>query len=121
MRIGQIAIKTGVSRDTVRLYERMGLLQKVTRPNQWNNYKDYDAENVQRINLIKSLKTFGFKLKECGEVLSLMEGETIDEAIRKKLITNKIDEIEKKITELNATRKLLLEILNQKDCSEQCV
>lgn len=118
MRIGEISNETGVSRDTVRLYERMGLLEKVTRPHEWNNYKEYDQENVKRIKLILSLKSFGFTLKECKEVLSLMDGDTIDEEIRAKLIYGKIDEIERKIEELSSTKQLLLLVLNKRDCTQ---
>lgn len=121
MRIGEISNKTGVSRDTVRLYERMGLLEKVTRPHEWNNYKEYDQGNVKRIKLILSLKSFGFTLKECREVLSLMGGDTIDEEIRAKLIRDKIIEIESKIEELSSTKQLLVQVLNKKDCTQQCI
>lgn len=121
MRVGEIASKTGVSRDTVRLYERMGLLQKITRPHEWNDYKEYDPKNVKRISLIKSLKGFGFTLKECGKVLDLMDGETIDEKIRTTLVANKIREIEAKIEDLDSTKKILQEILDKRNCTQQCI
>ena len=118
MKVGEIASKTGVSRDAVRLYERMGLLVEVTQPHKWNNYKEYDPKNVKRINLIKSLKDFGFTLKECGKVFSLMNGEALDEDIKRQLIQTRIDQIESKMIELANTKKTLLKVLNKKDCTQ---
>jgi DNA-binding transcriptional MerR regulator len=65
MKIGEIAAKTGVSRDTVRLYEKLGLLGEVSRPYEHNNYKEYGVENVYRIGMIKEMQRIGLKLKEC--------------------------------------------------------
>ena len=120
MRIGELSKKTLITRDTIRLYERMGLLTQVDRPYELNNYKEYDSDNVKRIQLIKNLKGFGFTLKECYEVISLMEGNTIDEGNRRKLITRKLSEIEKKIQELTKNKGLLEDILVHKNCTQQC-
>ncbi|MEN9002034.1 MAG: MerR family transcriptional regulator, partial [Flavobacteriales bacterium] len=69
MKIGELAEKTGVSRDTIRFYENKGMLTEVTRPFEWNNYKDYGEENIKRIQIIKYLQRFSFTLRECKELI----------------------------------------------------
>jgi DNA-binding transcriptional MerR regulator len=49
MRIGEIASRAGVSRDTVRFYERMGLLSEASQPHLSNNYKEYSPVALRRI------------------------------------------------------------------------
>lgn len=43
MRIGELCAKTGLSKETVRYYERQGLLENIPQPNRSNNYKVYSA------------------------------------------------------------------------------
>ena len=69
MKVGALSKLSGVSRDTVRLYEKLGLLKNISRPYEYNNYKEYGEENVKRIHLIKQMQTFGITLKESKEIL----------------------------------------------------
>jgi DNA-binding transcriptional MerR regulator len=87
MKIGEIAEKTGVSKDAVRLYEKLGLLTKVTRPYEYNNYKDYGKENLIRIQMIKEMQRIGLKLKECKGVIDALVNDEMDAATRKQFIT----------------------------------
>lgn len=107
MRIGKLAEKAGVSRDTIRLYERMGLIKKVTRPYEYNNYKEYDEENVERIKLILVMKQFGMTLRECGEVLDNIESDKFDMDYQSAFVTQKLKEIDEKIKELKSLKKIL--------------
>ena len=83
MRIGLIAEKAGVSRDTVRLYENMGLLTGITQPYEYNNYKEYSEENIERINIIRSMKNMGFSLKECKDVFTNIQDDNFDQDYQK--------------------------------------
>ena len=56
MRIGELCVKTGLSKETVRYYERQGLLEKIPQPNRSNNYKVYSAVDLQRLKMIKHAK-----------------------------------------------------------------
>ncbi|WP_338395844.1 MerR family DNA-binding protein [Fulvitalea axinellae] len=113
MRIGQIAKETGVSRDTIRLYEKMGLLKNVSRPNEYNNYKEYGEGCVDRVKLILLMKGLGFTLNECGEVLEMLDAGTLDADSQKDLVRKKLEAIDRKITELTRARKTLSEVLGQ--------
>ena len=71
MRIGELCAKTGLSKETVRYYERQGLLENIPQPNRSNNYKVYSAVDLQRLNMIKHAKMLGFTLAEISEVLAV--------------------------------------------------
>ncbi|MFT5915710.1 MAG: DNA-binding transcriptional MerR regulator [Flammeovirgaceae bacterium] len=116
MKIGEIAEKTGVSRDTVRLYEKLGLLSNVTRPYEYNNYKDYGIENVFRIQTIKEMQRIGLKLKECKVVIEALVNNEMGAEKRKLFINHKIEEIKKKITSLEQIKSFLQERLDN-DCA----
>jgi len=77
-----------------------------------NNYKDYDEQNVKRIQLIKDMKKFGLSLKECAEALHAMESCNFD-AYQTEFIQSKITEIEQKIEELQELRKIFLRFANR--------
>lgn len=118
MKIGELASRTGVSRDTIRFYERSGLLKNITRPFEWNNYKDYGAENVERIKIIKCLQKFGLTLKEGKDILQEKDDNVNIDAYRRKKASKKLEEIEKKINELEKVKNNLLELLNKRATSE---
>ena len=67
--IGQIASQGGVGVETVRFYERQGLLDKP--PRKESGYRHYPPEAVSRLHFIKKAKEVGFSLKEIKELLSL--------------------------------------------------
>jgi len=69
MKIGEIAAKTGVSRDTIRLYDKLGLLGNVSRPFEFNNYKVYGDENIYRVKMVKEMQKIGLTLKECKGII----------------------------------------------------
>ncbi|QTD40117.1 MerR family transcriptional regulator [Sporosarcina sp. Te-1] len=60
MKIGEFAAYTGSSKDTIRYYEKMGLLQ----PNIVNKHREYDAEQIELMSAIRKLKHAGFTLQE---------------------------------------------------------
>src|SRR5215831_2760069 len=69
MTIGQVAKLSGVGVETIRFYEREGLLNKPKRKE--SGYRLFEAEVVTRIKFIKRAKQLGFSLKEIRELLSL--------------------------------------------------
>ena len=116
MKIGIIAEKTGVSRDTVRLYDKLGLLGNVSRPFEYNNYKDYGPENVYRINMIKEMKRIGLTLKECKGVIDSLVSDDMDANNRVDFVKGKITEVESKIKALKKI-KGFLQVHLDNDCA----
>ncbi|MFT6283126.1 MAG: MerR family copper efflux transcriptional regulator [Salibacteraceae bacterium] len=116
MKVGQIAEKTGVSRDTVRLYEKLGLLGEVERPYEYNNYKEYGEENIYRIKMIKEMQRIGLTLKECKGVILALVNDEMDAETRLNFIKGKITDVEMKIKSLQGIQAFLQERIDT-DCA----
>ena len=113
MKIGELSKRASVSRDTIRFYEKHSLMVNVTRPNEWNNYKDYPEENLKRLLIIKCLKKFGFTLKECGDVLMEMDENPNKDEHKRKVAKLKLEEIDKQISDLISIKNTLIKVLDE--------
>lgn len=110
MRIGHLAQATGVSCDTLRFYEKRGLI-RATRGS--NGYRCYAPETVQLVGYIRTAQRLGFSLTEIGESLpALWNAEQPDTAVAQ-LLTEKVGAIEVRIAELEGLKKELLERVAQ--------
>ncbi len=69
MRIGQLAARAGVSVETIRYYERRGLIEQPQRPAQ--GYRHYPVAALERLQFIKRAQVLGFSLDEIAELLAL--------------------------------------------------
>jgi DNA-binding transcriptional MerR regulator len=72
MLIGDITRGAGVPRDTIRYYERLGLVQLAPRSRRSNNYKEYAEDTVERLAQIGQLKELGFTLAEIRDLLAML-------------------------------------------------
>ncbi|MBI3992725.1 MAG: heavy metal-responsive transcriptional regulator [Candidatus Lambdaproteobacteria bacterium] len=103
--IGKAAAQTGMSIDTIRFYERMGLLPApVRRP---SGYREFDAGAVTRLRFIKRAKNLGFSLREVIDLLSLRVDEERTCADVYALTQAKIGDIERRIGELKRMKQAL--------------
>ena len=117
MLIGELSEKTGFSRDTIRYYEKEGLIAVGRKERRENNYKEYSAETLKRLLTIKIIKGFGFTLNETAEFLELLEANraTCDNVAEKAL--KKIELINTKIKELEELKTLVsMSIASCKTC-----
>lgn len=71
MLIGALARQSGISIQTIRFYERQGLLLPAHRRE--SGYREYDARDVRRLRFVRQAKQMGFSLKEIHEILLLRE------------------------------------------------
>src|SRR2546425_11753674 len=69
LRTAELARRGGVNLETIRYYERRGLLPKP--PRTPTGYRTFDAEAVRRLRFIKQAQALGFSLKEVRELLAL--------------------------------------------------
>ncbi len=108
--IGKLAKQAGVSIDTVRFYERRGLIAEPCRSE--SNYRQYPEEEIARLKFIKKAKLLGFSLNEIKELLVLRHSHdgTKDE-VRSK-VAKKIVCIKEKIADLGRILEAL-EKLNE--------
>jgi len=103
--IGQIARRAGVGVETVRFYERQGLLAGPARTA--SGYRQYTEDVVARLRFIRRAKELGFTLKEIAELLALrLDPETSCAEVRGRARA-KIDDIEAKIRDLRRMRQAL--------------
>ena len=106
--IGQVARQAGVGVETVRFYEREGLLEEP--PRRASGYRQYPEHVVQRIRFIKRAQQLGFSLKEILELLMLrVDGQTSCEEV-KQHAEAKIAAVERKLIELQRMRQALLQV-----------
>ena len=113
MRIGELCAKTGLSKETVRYYERQGLLDNIPQPNRSNNYKVYSAVDLQRLNMIKHAKMLGFTLAEISEVLAVWVDDKFTAEQKQASLRRKLQQLEEKEAALIELRARLKNALNK--------
>lgn len=105
MRIGELAKRAGVSVQTVRYYERRGLLPEPDRTR--SGYRAYDAGDLQRLEFVLRVKTLGFTLSEIAELLDLRVDprRTADDVRRR--AREKIADVDARMRDLRQIRRVL--------------
>lgn len=105
LKIGQLADRASVNVETVRYYERRGLLPEPTRTE--SGYRQYEGDAVARIAFIKRAQDLGFSLKEIGELLDLRPRSASACATVERRARDKIALIERKIADLERIKTAL--------------
>lgn len=101
MNITQVSKKYNVSTDTLRYYERIGLIPPVTRDK--HGYRDYTDYDCKWVYFAKVMRGAGVSIESMIEYVSLfMEGENTKDA-RKQILLDQQDELERKIKEMQET------------------
>lgn len=105
MRISQVSERTGFSVDTLRYYERIGLIPSVHRNE--SGIRDYQEIDIKRVEFIKCMRRAGIPIKALIEYIGLVEqgDSTID--VRKKILIEQRDRITTKFEEMQETLDLL--------------
>jgi DNA-binding transcriptional MerR regulator len=110
---GDLAKLMGISPDTLRLYERKGLIH--CPPRTAAGYRCYPPEAVDRIRLIRSALSVGFTLHELAEILAIRDGGGFPCARVRELAEDKLRNLERHARELGVFRRQLKTILGQWD------
>ena len=108
MRIGELTRRAGVNIETLRYYERRGLLAEPARGP--NGHREYDDETVRFVKAVKEAQSLGFTLSEIAEHTRLTRGGRAQESIRIRL-AQKIDEVDAKLASLQRVRDELARVL----------
>ena len=98
MKIGELAQKAEVNIDTVRYYERQGLLPEPQRLR--SGYRQYQVGDVSRLRFVRRAKALGFTLQEIRDLLELSSHRERDMAGMKSAAMEKLVDVEAKLTEL---------------------
>lgn len=107
--IGKIAKLAGVNVETIRYYQRRGLLSEPVKPHR--GYRRYPAASVTHIRFIKRAQTLGFTLKEVAVLLGLEDARAC--GMTRRLALDKIKAIDQKLAGLTSMRKTLAALVQQ--------
>ncbi len=107
MKIGEAAELAGVNVQTLRYYERTGLLPRPSR--RPSGYRQYDADTVHLVHFIKHAQELGFTLRDISELIALRQNpKSCPKAAG--LALAKVEEIDRRLRTLTAMRQTLAEL-----------
>ncbi len=118
MLIGELAAKSGFSRDTIRYYEKLGLIQVDKLNRGANNYKNYSSYSLERLVQIAHFKDLGFTLTEISGLLTSFEGKDAPCVDLPSKLKDKISMFDDKIALLEKYKSKLLVV--QQACDGGC-
>ncbi|AEQ52993.1 MerR family transcriptional regulator [Pelagibacterium halotolerans] len=114
MRVGALARQTGMTRDTIRFYERRGLISSRPSQDPSNSYRDYPDDTVDRLDMIAQARDAGMSIAELEVLVRVMETGDLETFDADRFLAGKIAEIKASIERskrfvavLEATRKAL--------------
>jgi len=101
--IGALAETAGVNVETIRFYQRKGLMPEPEKP--YGSIRRYGAGELARVRFIKSAQRLGFSLEEIGELLKLEDGARCSEA--RQLAEQKLVDVRQKLSDLQRIESVL--------------
>ena len=101
--IGALAETAGVNVETIRFYQRKGLMPEPEKP--YGSIRRYGAAELARVRFIKSAQRLGFSLEEVGELLKLEDGARCSEA--RQLAEQKLVDVRQKLSDLQRIESVL--------------
>lgn len=111
-RIGEVARAAGVGVDTLRYYEREGLL--APRARSAAGYRLFDDDDVRRVRFIRQAKALGFTLDDIADLLALQRGGGRRDRVRTRA-ARRVADLDRRIAELTAIRDALARLVQQCD------
>jgi Cu(I)-responsive transcriptional regulator len=111
LKIGDLARATGISVETVRYYERIGLMPSPGRTA--GNYRAYDRRHLERLNFIRHARSLGFDIAEIRSLLALAAQPATDCAAADAIASRHLAAVEAKVASLLALRTELTRFVGQ--------
>jgi DNA-binding transcriptional MerR regulator len=113
MRSGELARLTGVSTDTLRHYERMGLLARPHRTT--GGYRAYEPQALDRVRVVRRALSIGFSLRELADIVKIRDGGGAPCRRVRELAGAKLMQLEQRLADLLVVRKHLRRVLRDWD------
>ena len=107
MLIGELSQKTGLSKDTIRYYEKLGLIGFNSQRAD-NNYRQYDDETVEHLLFIKQGKMMGFTLSEIKTIIDDWQTGSMTQEQKLKAVQSKIEQVEAQMDQLQTFKRYLV-------------
>ena len=117
MTIGRVAKLADVGVETIRFYEREGLIEEP--PRRASGYRQYPADTVDQLRFIRRAKELGFTLKEIRELMSLRDGGGRRRGEVRKIAEAKIRDSDQKLVRLQAMRSALYGLVESCACGRR--
>jgi DNA-binding transcriptional MerR regulator len=111
MKIGELASRTGAKVETIRFYERIGLMPVPPRTN--GNYRDYGEQQVERLRFIRHARGLGFELADVRALLGLSDRPDRDCGQADRIASGHLVAVEEKIERLERLRSELRRMVAQ--------
>jgi DNA-binding transcriptional MerR regulator len=119
MLIGELSARTGLSRDTIRFYEKQGLIKLHKKERRDNNYKEYSEATLNRLETIVLIKNLGFTLNETADLLDKIAFKEATCNNMQALLEKKMALLDAKIMDLMLLREQLANGVRK--CRQECV
>jgi DNA-binding transcriptional MerR regulator len=119
MLIGELVERSGLTKDTIRFYEKKGLISLDRKSRRDNNYKEYSEQVLEKLVLIVKLKNMGFTLNEIDTFVELWREEDANCKNLKYTLENKVTIVNteiQKLTELRERLSASITKCNNNDC-----
>lgn len=111
MKIGELARAAGSNNETIRFYERIGLLPRPVRTD--SNYRDYGPGDVDRLAFIRHARGLGFELEDIRSLIDLAEQPERDCTAADTIASRHLAAVEEKILRLQTLRDELADMVRQ--------
>ena len=113
MLIGELSKRTGFSHDTIRFYEKKGLIEVNKKERRDNNYKEYPESVYDKLILIKTVKELGFTLNEIDAFIQAWNDENASCSNLTHYLSEKIDRVDQQMQLLQLVRLKLTQSLER--------
>jgi DNA-binding transcriptional MerR regulator len=113
LRIGELAARSGFSRDTLRYYERIGLLTRAPRTD--GGYRVYSEQMLNRLRVIRNARRFGFSLAEIREFMKVRDSGGAPCGAVRRAAERRMAEVESQLNELKRLRRAMATTLTNWD------
>ena len=113
MLIGELAKKSGVTKDTIRHYEELGLISSKSRQAGSRVYREYGEDTLERLQRIAEGKALLFTLREIKPLLDLFMMKKLPKQKRITLLTEKLEEVDEKIRMAKSIKRKIEQKIRQ--------
>lgn len=115
MTVGELSKQSGINAETIRYYEKIGVLPMPKR--QANGYRCYDENTLVRLRFIKTCRSLGFSVEEIKQ-LNHIKNHPQQHRIADQMIGRQLSNVEEKIAQLNEIRRFLQDLVMEEAHSE---
>ncbi len=108
MRIGELSERSGISRDTIRFYERNGLISSESGGSDTNNYRNYPDDNLVKLGFYTKARSAGISIADLRDIMAAIAGRC-DAQVAKTVIRGKIAELRDRADQIGKVVEFLEE------------